>query len=144
MLHQRHLCVDGRRHYLRPSTVYGIAHDTHHISYTMLTVTWCRSECCMCAIRTPLQSHWRFRCTLLSVQLFASRASSCCKHDMGALSWLNVKTLKRAPTSLPSLADLCKVLCPWVLLHKTMVRWTGSDSLTTRSWLSLVMSVYYE
>ena len=27
-----------------------------------------------------------------------------CKHDVGALSWLNVETVERAPT--PSLADL--------------------------------------
>ena len=40
--------------------------------------------------------------SVVRVQLFASRASSCCKQDMGALSWLNVETPERAP----SLADL--------------------------------------
>ena len=32
---------------------------------------------------------------LYVVKLFASRASSSCKHDMGALSWLNAETLER-------------------------------------------------
>ena len=34
------------------------------------------------------------------LQLFALRASSCCKHDMVALSWLNAETLKKTPTAL--------------------------------------------
>ena len=37
---------------------------------------------------------------LFFVQLFALRASSRCKHDMDALSWLNAATLERAPTPL--------------------------------------------
>ena len=41
---------------------------------------------------------------LFCVQLFALRASSRCKHDVGTLSWLNAETVKRVPT--PSLADL--------------------------------------
>ena len=41
-----------------------------------------------------------FRCMLLFVQLFASRALSRCKHDMGTLSWLNAEPLERAPTPL--------------------------------------------
>ena len=45
---------------------------------------------------------WQLRCTLLFIQLFASRTLSCYKHDMGALSWLNA--LKECPA--PSLADL--------------------------------------
>ena len=53
----------------------------------MLTITSCHSE-------------WWFRCTLFCVQLFASRVSSCCKHDVGALSWLNAETVKKAPTPL--------------------------------------------
>ena len=35
---------------------------------------------------------------LFCVQLFASR--SRCKHDVGALSWLNAETVERAPTPL--------------------------------------------
>ena len=35
---------------------------------------------------------------VICVQLFASRASSRCKHDVGALSWLNAETVERAPT----------------------------------------------
>ena len=41
---------------------------------------------------------------LFCVQLFFSRALSHCKHDMGALSWLNAETVERVPT--PLLADL--------------------------------------
>ena len=37
-------------------------------------------------------------------KLFALRASSRCKHDMGTLSWLNAKHSKERPP--PSLADL--------------------------------------
>ena len=37
---------------------------------------------------------------LLIVQLFALRASSYRKHDMGGLSWLNAETFERAPTPL--------------------------------------------
>ena len=55
----------------------------------------------LCAVRLWVWSRWWLRCTLLLfVQLFASRASSRCKHDMGTLSWLNVKTLKRVPIPL--------------------------------------------
>ena len=39
-------------------------------------------------------------CTLLFVQLLTSRASSWCKHDKGALLWLNVETPKRTPIIL--------------------------------------------
>ena len=37
-------------------------------------------------------------CVLLFVQFFASRAWSRCKHDMGALLWLNAETFERAAT----------------------------------------------
>ena len=53
----------------------------------MLTITSCHSE-------------WWFRCTLFCVQLFALRVSSHCKHDMGAVSWLNAETVEKAPTPL--------------------------------------------
>ena len=56
---------------------------------------------------------------LLFVQFFASRASSCCKHDMGALLWLNANIhLKEQP---PSFWQSCKVLCQWVLFCDTTV-----------------------
>ena len=54
----------------------------------------------LCAVSPWLRSFWWFRCTLLFVQLFASRVSSHCKHDMGTLLWLNAGTLERAPTLL--------------------------------------------
>ena len=37
----------------------------------------------LCAVRTCNQSRWWLRCMLLFVQLFASRALICCKHDVG-------------------------------------------------------------
>ena len=46
-------------------------------------------------------------------------ASSHCKHDVGALSWLKAETIERAPT--PPLYQTCKVLGPWALFHKTTV-----------------------
>ena len=52
------------------------------------------------AVRTWLWSCPWLCCTLFFVELFASRALSCCKHNMGALSWLNAETLERAPTPL--------------------------------------------
>ena len=66
------------------------------VTYTRLTVTWCHSECYM----PSLQSSWLLHCTLLFVQPFALRALSCCKHDTDPILWLNVKTLKRVPTTL--------------------------------------------
>lgn len=49
---------------------------------------------------------------MFSIMLFASRASSLCKHGLGNLLRLNVKTLERvpAPSSLAKLKDLH----PWV------------------------------
>ena len=63
----------------------------------MLMVTWCCSECCVPAGLDFEVAGRLIHCMLLLVQLFASRASSYCKHDMGALSWLNAE---RAPTPL--------------------------------------------
>ena len=56
---------------------------------------------------------------MFSLMLFASRASGLCKHGLGNLSRLNVKTLERvpAPSSLAKLKDLH----PWVLLHEITV-----------------------
>ena len=52
----------------------------------------------LCAVRTRLWTLWWFRCTLFCVQLFASRALSRCKHDVGALSQLNAEIVERVPT----------------------------------------------
>ena len=66
----------------------------------MLTVIWCRSECCV-------RSRFNFEAAGGSFYVIACpiicclRTLSRCKHDMGALS---CETLKRVPT--PSLADL--------------------------------------
>ena len=40
----------------------------------------------LCAVRTWLRNYWQLHYMLLLVQLFASSASSHCKHDMGTLS----------------------------------------------------------
>ena len=69
----------------------------------MLTVTLCRSEC-------YVPSGLNFEATSDSVvryfvsNYFTSRASSRCKHDVGALLWLNAETVEERPP--PSLADL--------------------------------------
>ena len=48
----------------------------------------------LCAIRTWLQSLRWFCCMLLFVQLLPYRASSFCKHEIAAFSWLNAEPLK--------------------------------------------------
>ena len=63
------------------------------MSYIVLTVNWCCSECCVL-------SGLDFEVSGGSMYLFASRALIHGKHDVGALSWLNAETLKRVPTSL--------------------------------------------
>ena len=46
--------------------------------------------------------------------LFASRASSrCIKQDVGALSWLNAETVKRAPTPLFGRLVKCSAYGPF-------------------------------
>ena len=71
ILHWRHLCIEGH-------------------SYRELQ--WCGAV--LCAVRAQLWSRWWSYCMLLFVQLLASRAFICYKHDMGTLSWLNVELLK--------------------------------------------------
>ena len=68
----------------------------------MLTVTWCRSECCVLS-GLDFEATGGSICTLLFVQLFASMAMSHCKHDIGALHGLMRKHLKEHTP--PSLAD---------------------------------------
>ena len=58
------------------------------------------------------------RCTLL---LFASRASSRCKHDMGALSWLNVETVESAPP-MGALSQDYGIYLSKKLCHKASTR----------------------
>ena len=77
-----------------------VANVVSTASYTMFTITQVVRFRVLCAVWTRLWSCWWFRCTLFCVQLFASRALSHCKHDMGALSCLNAETIERAPTPL--------------------------------------------
>ena len=67
-------------------------------SYSMPTVTlYSQSDVChQDSTLKPLV----ITCTLFCVQVFASRVSGRCKRDVGALSWLNAETVKRAPTPL--------------------------------------------
>ena len=81
-----------------------VANPVHTTSHTMLTVTWCHSECCV-------PSGLNFEAAGGSVVRYSSKASNHCVHDMGSLSWLNAETLKRAPT----------VFHPWTLICKTTV-----------------------
>ena len=55
-------------------------------------------------------------CRLLFVQLFAAKALSYCKHDMDALLWLNVETLKIVTNPLLGRLVRCSTLGP-VLKH---------------------------
>ena len=75
----RHLCIDRHNQCGAQCKLYH-AHQ----------VTWYRSECCV-------SSGLNFEAASgsLYVIIFAPRGSGCCKHDMGALSWLNAETLKR-------------------------------------------------
>ena len=99
----RHLCVDER--------TYCSTYCLDKGDKVVLRV--------LCVIRTLLWSCWWFHWALLVVLLFASRASSHCKYNMGALSWLFMKTLKTAST--PPYWQTCKVLCPWVLFCETTI-----------------------
>ena len=76
-----------------------VANTVHTASYTMIKVTRCCSECCVSS-GLYFEAAGGFCCALLVVLLFASRASSHCKYNMGALSWFIIimKTLKTAPT----------------------------------------------
>ena len=66
---------------------------------------WCCSECFVSSgLDNPLVAPF---CAFLFIQLFASRASNCCKHDMGTLLWLKAETLKRVPTPLFSRLVRC-------------------------------------
>ena len=67
-------------------------------SYAMFTVTWCHSECCVPSGLDFATSGFDY-----VIQLFASRALSRCKHDVGTLSRLNVEILEIVPTPLADL-----------------------------------------
>ena len=95
--------------------LHGYACSDMHFSPPNWPVYKARWHGVLCSIRTWLWSCWQLGCTLLFVKLFTSKALSCCKYEMDALSWLNSDTLERAP----SLFWTCKVLCLWVLFHKT-------------------------
>ena len=92
-------------------------------TYTTLTVTWCHSECCVPS-GLNFEAIGGFRCRLLFVQLFASRA---CKHDMSTHSWFNSETFEIAPT--PLFGRLFKVLHPLVLFRETTVLTKGCSPM---------------
>ena len=68
-----------------------ITNAVHFANYTMHTVTYGAVQCCVPFTLKPLVA-------LLFVQVFALRALSRCKHDMGTLSWINAERV-----STPSL-----------------------------------------
>ena len=68
-------------------------------SYTMLTVTWCHSECCVLSGLDIEATTWWFSCSYGLL----SRALSGCKHDVDI------------PLFHPCLVD-SKVLHPWALI----------------------------
>ena len=78
-----------------------VCHKLHHVHGDMVLFT------VLCAIRTQLRSRWCFYCTLLFVQFFPSKASSCGKHHMGALSWLNAETHERVPITIFGILVRC-------------------------------------
>ena len=59
------------------------------LSYRAVRSVVCRQDSTLKLLVIPLY-----------VILFASRALSSCKHDVGTLSWLNAETVERAPTPL--------------------------------------------
>ena len=69
----------------------------------MLMVTWCHSARCVPS-GPDLEAAGD---SVVFVKLFALRASSSCKHDMGALSWLNTETLEIASTPLFAFTVIC-------------------------------------
>ena len=101
------LCVILHRRLLN-----NIANAVRTRNYTVLTVTWCCSECCVSS-GLDFKAANGSVCTSLLVQVFASMTLSRCKCDISALS----KHLKgRRP---PPPFQTCKVLRPWVLFHET-------------------------
>ena len=79
------------------------------------TVTWCYSQCYVLSGLNFKATGW-LSCRLLFVQLFAAKALSYCKHDVDALSLLNVETLKKVPNHLLGRLVRCSTLRP-VLKH---------------------------
>ena len=78
ILRQRYLCVDVDNNFLLYYQWADVANVVHSVSYTMLAMTQCCSKGYV-----PSRLDFEVCCILLFVQLFASRALSFCKHDMG-------------------------------------------------------------
>ena len=66
------------------------------MSYVMLTVTRCHSECCVQSSLDFEDAGGSVVRYCLSNYLLRGHV----KHDMGALTWLKVETLNRVPTLL--------------------------------------------
>ena len=80
-----------------------VANAVHTASTTTLTVTWCRSKCCVSSgLKFEATGGYIVHYCFLNYLLRAHRV--CCKHDMGALSWWKWKHSKEHLA--PSLADL--------------------------------------
>ena len=84
----------------------------------MLTVTSCRWECCV-----PSGLDFEAAGDSVVCYFVSSRASSCCKHDMGM-----VKSRNSRKSTHPPLWQTWKVLRPWALFRETMVSHLPTNS----------------
>ena len=67
-----------------------IANAVFTMSYTVLMVTWCCQNLTSKSLAAPLYVCY----------CFIWFEGSCCKQNIGTLSWLNMITLQRAPTPI--------------------------------------------
>ena len=93
-----------------------IAKPSNHHVHVTLWVTPPTSSCPTLSADAELRDYL-FHCMLFCVQLFALRALSRCKHDVGAL--FVVKCGNSRKSTHPLLWQTCKVLRPWVLFQET-------------------------
>ena len=90
-----------------------ITKEVHTVS------SWWHNAGVLCAVRPWLSCHWWLCCTLLFVQLFASRASNCCIHVHDMVLFMVKCGNPRVPNPPPR--QTWKVLRPWVLFCETTV-----------------------
>ena len=99
----------------------------------MLTVTSHSSECYVPSGLDFEAAGDSVVCYFVSNYVFASRASSRCKHDMGALSSLNAETVEKTPTPLFGILVRCSAHGPFfarlrymhlLVLYALVLNWT--------------------
>ena len=77
---------------------------------TMLTVTWCHSECCVPSGLDFQAAGGSIVRYCLSNYLLRGHPDAVNMHDMGTLSWLNAEPLERVPTPLVGRLLRCSAL----------------------------------